>query len=140
MSKVVIHKTTPGKPYEFPISIPKDMDLPLSIQLYDPGDDCNCTHGNSDPYDTAGHEFTFEIYDDEDFTNLIVDFPDADWETSISVGQDGVEVADIVGRIFKAAELTDLTKGNEYYFRFFAQDADATKFLIARGTFIVERS
>lgn len=141
MSNIQIFKTTPKIPYEFDIEIPRDMDLPFSVQLHDPGDDCNCSPANLTPYNTAGHEFEFRIYNNklDDDADALVEFLNADWATFISEGQDGTAYADIVGRTFKAAELALLEKGRSYWFRFHGIDADEVSFIIGRGNFTVNR-
>lgn len=137
--KNVIHTSTPDDPYDIEIVIPRDMDLPFSVRLYAPADPFICDVIKRDPYNTAGNEFVFEIFTDQESTTPLVEFLNAVWTTSESEGQDGTPVNDIVSHTFLASELTALTKGQEYWCRFRGTDADGVDYLIGRGTFLVER-
>lgn len=133
MANLTIHKTGPSQVYEDEILIQRDMDLPYSVQLFEPDADCGCDEENSSPYSVAGHEFIFEIFKSKESLEALIEFDDEDWERDESPDQDD-SVEDIVKRNILWTELSSLDNDVDYWYRFYAIDAVGIKFLLVRGT------
>lgn len=136
----VILKTFPDKIVEDDIFIPRDMDLPWSVQLYKPEDGvpCNCDNIDElDPYNTAGHQFIMEIFKSSNSLEPLVEFGDEMWTRAASAGQEAPVVDDIVRRIIKWEDHSPILQlGVPYWYRFRSLDAIETKFGIVVGKFL----
>lgn len=125
--------TTPSSISKEKLFVPKGYDLPYEIQVVK-AENCNVYKG--EPYDFAGHEVTMAIFPSE-FAGLdeaIVTFEDGTWTRRQSPGQD-TPVNDTLFRVIEWSELDDLSEGQEYWYRFWAEDDQGVVFGLKRGAF-----
>lgn len=131
-NNVDIKYTSPDDVLEEDITIPRDTDLPITIQLYTG----KVTYNSADPYDLNGHTITMEIFSDRNALEALVEFTDDDWDREESPDQSETAVNDIIKRVILWEELSVLETENSYWYRIIATDAASVSFQIVRGTFL----
>lgn len=129
-----IATTSPENVFEEKISIPRDADLPFSVQLYKK----NAETDEYEPYDLNGHTVVFEIFQSQHSLEPLVEFLDEDWSREESPDQEDTPVSDILEKVILWEDHSELKNGVEYWWRFRATDAADVDFIIGRGVFFKE--
>ena len=134
MSTLTFFKTSPEDVFEATIIVPKDNDLPITVQAVNNDD-------NNTPYDFSGQSVELQIFEhhSDDTADALVTVPNGSWTQDQSAEGVIAGVNDIVKTTVAWATLhPTLDLVFEYWFRIIVTDATGDDYTIIRGEFILE--
>lgn len=129
MSTLTFYKTSPEDVYEDDILLPKDNDLPLTIQAVN-------NDATETPYDFSGQTVKLQIFEHSSDDAAVVEVLNANWTQDQSTEGASAGVNDIIKTTVAWATLhPTLDLLYPYWFRVIVTDAVGDDYTIVRGEF-----
>ena len=133
MSTLTFYKTSPEDVYEEDIIVPKDNDLPVTVQAVN-------NDADETPYDFSGQTIKMEILEHSSDDTALITIADGSWTRDQSSEGATAGVTDKLKTTIDWATMKPPTLELlfTYWWRIIVTDAVGTDFTIARGPFMLE--